>query len=188
MEDVPPPSYSNPNDESPSPDPLSTLSDCVFLDGIGLGSTSDNAETIAALKDRFPKLPAASPYFHAALKACEPMIYDRSHWPTPPRSDEPDHEPDSNMSDRRRKEKIERLKLEQERIWSYVFTAISFLYVFFPPTLTIIPLTVLAVSVSNYHTLCLRAPTHGEGWADVNIWAHLWDHAFLKSDTLTIDR
>jgi len=33
-----------------------------------------------------------------------------------------------------------------------------------------------------------HAPSHGEGWSDVNIWAHLLDTAFLYSQTLSLDR
>lgn len=40
----------------------------------------------------------------------------------------------------------------------------------------------------NFAKLSERASTHGEVWADVNIWSTLWDFAFLKSSTLTIDR
>lgn len=58
---------------------------------------------------------------------------------------------------------------EEWHIWHYVSTAVLHF-------------------VMNFKKLAERASTHGEVWADVNIWSTLWDFAFLKSPTLTIDR
>lgn len=125
---------------------LTLQSNIVFLDGPQAG------EPVIELVNKFPKLPEASPYFHACLETCKPMIDNPRHWPNPPQPENSDESEE-----------------DKRKIWSYVFDAFHFF-------------------VENYETLCLRAPTHGEGWADVNVWALLWDHAFLKSLTLTIDR
>ena len=37
-------------------------------------------------------------------------------------------------------------------------------------------------------TIEARGHSHGEVWADVNIWGYLLDAAFLRSRTLSIDR
>ncbi|RPA77267.1 hypothetical protein BJ508DRAFT_364581 [Ascobolus immersus RN42] len=39
-----------------------------------------------------------------------------------------------------------------------------------------------------FDTITSRGPSHGEGWADANIWAPLLDALFLRSKTLTLDR
>lgn len=138
------------------------LSNCIFLDGPQAPGLLD-ATALELLNKKFPKLPAASPYFYAALEACKPMIDDPRYWPNPPQLKKPDDVLDETGDWSKEDE------LEQSKIWHYVVTAVSYF-------------------VNNYKTIRLRAPTHGEGWADVNIWALLWDHAFIKSDTLTIDR
>ncbi|KAF8420256.1 hypothetical protein EV426DRAFT_613007 [Tirmania nivea] len=40
----------------------------------------------------------------------------------------------------------------------------------------------------HFTKIASMSSSHGEGWSDVNIWAHLLDTAFLYSDTLSLDR
>lgn len=53
-----------------------------------------------------------------------------------------------------------------------------------------IEMLILEVEISALHAAQLPSlgPTQAEVFADINIWAVLWDFAFLKSRTLIINR